>query len=338
MSSDQLGDSGVYRKILVPIDGSPLSLAALDYATSLAARAGAEIFLLHVSEPAGKEQESLHQAYLEKLSERARGCIREIRGDGALERCVHTVMVVRPLTGQALHFHEVNIEDASDRKIHVMTVMGPTTEQITSYAEDEGMDLIVMGTHGRSEARHWPVDSVAMSVARCSMAPVRLIRVAKPDQEVCNEWPDQRIVVLLDGSEAAEQSLPYAIEHAKLCGADMNILTVWGPSPVPDYPGADQPLTLEEHKQRALEHGQSKNKTYLEGLAQRLAKAGVKARALSILGDPSEEIVKYVTDNEFDLVVMTTHARCGEGLWPIGSTTDKVLHRTSNPILLVHPK
>jgi nucleotide-binding universal stress UspA family protein len=338
MSSDQLGDGGVYRKIVVPIDGSPLSVAALDYATSLAARAGAEIFLLHVSEPAGKEQESLHQAYLEKLAERARGCIREIHGNGALERCVRIVRVVRPLTGQALHFHEVKIEDASDRKIRVLTVMGPTTEQITSYAEDEGMDLIVMGTHGRSEVRHWPVDSVAMSVARCSMVPVRLIRVAKPDQEVCNEWPDQRIVVLLDGSEASEQSLPYAIEHARLCGAKINILRVWEPSPVVDYPGANEQLSFQEHRERALEHGHKECHSYLSGLAERLAEAGVEAKIHALLGDPAEDIIKYVSTNDFGLVVMTTHARCGEGLWPIGSMTDKVLHRTSNPILLVHPK
>jgi nucleotide-binding universal stress UspA family protein len=339
MSSDQLGDSGVYRKILVPLNG-PLSMAALDYAAALAAKAGAQVYLLDVSHPADKDREPMYQAYLDALAERARDCLKEIRGTDVPEGNIQIIRLVKPLSGQTNVFHHVEVATdlADNEKVHDVRLMGPTAEQITSYAEDQGMDLIVMATYGRSEVRHWPVDSVAMSVARCCMVPVRLIRVATPDHQACNKWPDQKIVVLLDGSEASEQSLPYAIEHAKLCGAKINILRVWGPSPAFDYPGANEQLSLQEHIEKALEHGHEECHAYLSGLAKRLAEAGVEAKIHALLGDPAQEIVNYVTDNEFDLVVMTTHARCGEGVWPIGSITDKVLHRTGNPMLLVHPK
>jgi nucleotide-binding universal stress UspA family protein len=313
-------------------------VAALDYTNALAAKAGAEIFLLHVSDPAEEERRPLYQSYLEKLAERARQCLGGDQGEAAAAGRVHVVSLVRPLSGQALHYHEVTIEDASNKRVHTLPVMGPTAEQITSYADDEGMDLIVMATHGRSKERPWPVDSVAISVARCATVPVRLVRVARPDQPVCDDWPDQKIVVLLDGSEASEQALPYAIEHARLCGAEINVLRVWEPSPVQDYPGANENLSLEEHRRRALEHGHKETSEYLSRLATRLAQDGISAKIHSLLGDPAEEIVKYVTDRDFDLVIMTTHARCGEGLWPLGSMTDKVLHRTTNPILLVRPK
>ena len=68
MSANQSSSRKVYNRILVPIDGSPLSVAALDYANALAAKAGAEIFLFHVSDPKDKERQPLYQSYLEKLN------------------------------------------------------------------------------------------------------------------------------------------------------------------------------------------------------------------------------------------------------------------------------
>ena len=337
MSSSQ--QKALYRRILVPMDGSALSEAALEYAKALAAKAGAEVFLLHIVPPQGHDTSKPHKLYLDMMADRVKACIKEERGADIVEAVVHTVTLVRPTSGQVVSYSDVEVTDPDDKKVHTIMVLGPTSEQILGYAEDNNIDLIVMATHGRSTARRWPLDSVAVSVARCSTVPVRLVRVGAPNQAVCDEWPDKRIVVLLDGSEASEQSLPYIAEHARLCGAAIDILRVYDPSSAAkDYPKAKEAATWQEHSNRSLAHQEEEGAIYLDSLRKRLETEGLKVTTHSASGDSAEEIIKYVSQSAFDLVAMTTHATCGVGVWPLGSTTDKVLHGASNPLLLVHPK
>jgi nucleotide-binding universal stress UspA family protein len=52
-------------------------------------------------------------------------------------------------------------------------------------------------------------------------------------------------------------------------------------------------------------------------------------------GDPAAAICAFADENEIDLIAMSTHGRSGLSRWALGSVTDKVLHCSSKPILLV---
>ena len=58
-------------------------------------------------------------------------------------------------------------------------VEGEAAEGIVEYAEKQGIDLVVMATHGRSGIGRWALGSVADRVIRHSYVPVLLVRASK---------------------------------------------------------------------------------------------------------------------------------------------------------------
>ena len=142
-------------RILVPVDFSPHSERALRYATALAGRHGASVYLLHVVEDpiaAGAWSPEVDIPNLRDLQE---GLIKE--AERRLER------------------YRTNSEGP---RVPMVTaaLMGLTAPTITEYAKSLGIDLIVMGTHGRSGLAHLFMGSVAERVVRHAPCPVLTLR------------------------------------------------------------------------------------------------------------------------------------------------------------------
>ncbi len=135
------------KKILVTTDLSPFSLAAMEYAMSLATLYTSKITLLFVLE--GKEgahgKESSSQPATEEEAREA------------LEEFVRT-----------------NISEGARLTLQVRT--GVPADEITGFAQAEGIDLIVMATHGRTGVRHMMVGSVAERVVRLCTVPVLTVK------------------------------------------------------------------------------------------------------------------------------------------------------------------
>jgi nucleotide-binding universal stress UspA family protein len=137
------------------------------------------------------------------------------------------------------------------------------------------------------------------------------------------------IVVPLDGSELSEKALPYALRFAKTLDLNLTLLRV---VEIPDFPG--DPLQ-KQHLQEAAK--------YLTGIKnwllsdQESLKFSNQLDICVLLGDPADEICRYVREEELALLVMTTHGRSGLSRVLTGSVTGKVLHKLHNPILLVRP-
>ena len=138
-----------YKKILFATDFSPASDAALQYATSLARDSGALLLIAHVEELpmpyAGGEMYFAQPEYPNP----------EIRR--MLE------VVVPP--------------DKSVRYEHRL-VMGSASDDIVRVADEEGVDLIVIGTHGRTGLKRVLMGSVAECVMRLATCPVLTIKQA----------------------------------------------------------------------------------------------------------------------------------------------------------------
>lgn len=301
----------MYTKILVPIDGSELAEAPLGYAKELATRSGAELILLHVCGPeechCGPEEchiQPMHRVYVE-----------------------HTADMLR---------HRFQESEAARVEISSVILAGSPAREILRYVEENEVSLIVMATHARSGIRQWVMGSVAVKIHRCSNAPVRIVRSLRSAETAPYDWPERRILALLDGSERAEQLLPYLVDHARMSDAEVTLLRVCEPPLISsDYPEAIMPLTWEEYIKRVTSYQKEQCSLYFDDMEKRLQGMGLKVKSEGLLGNAAEEITNYVTRNQFDLIALTTHARCGIGVWPIGSVADKVIHGTSSPILLV---
>lgn len=146
----------MYRRILVPVDGSPASGAGLDEAIRLAGLTGAELRLVHVLDAAAHASGfETGAVYCNEVVPR----MKQIGGrllDGARERCRRS----------GLEAEAVLLETLADR---VCTL-------VVAQASDWGAELIVVGTHGRRGADRLIRGSDAEQIVRLSPVPVLLVR------------------------------------------------------------------------------------------------------------------------------------------------------------------
>ena len=301
----------MYKKMLIPLDGSELAEIVLSYATELAGRLDLEVSLLHVCELSNSDSQFMCRSYIERAAEKIR--------DGSRE--------VQSLTGLSPGIKEVE----SSGKV----VTGHPAEEIINFAKNENIDFILMSTHGRSGVKRWVMGSVADKVLRASPVPIWLVRAAIPEKIIRDEWHNRTLLVPLDGSEMAESVLPHVESLARQRGTDKMqiklIRVAEDPFVTADYPFKD----WEEHVKRTKEHFKQGAETYLEKTQQRLIESGFKVDFKVLQGDPANEIINYAHENLPNLVIMATHGRSGIGRWEYGSVADKVLHGVSSPVFMV---
>ncbi len=146
-------------RILVATDFSDASTAALAYARLFAERFSASIHLLHVLEDLASHAWTT-EVYVAALPG------------------VHEEM-----ERQARERLEQQMPAADRERFQAVLALrgGSPFVEIVRYAHDEGIDLIVMGTHGRGPIAHVLLGSVAERVVRKAHCPVLTVR--QPDQE-----------------------------------------------------------------------------------------------------------------------------------------------------------
>jgi nucleotide-binding universal stress UspA family protein len=137
----------------------------------------------------------------------------------------------------------------------------------------------------------------------------------------------KKILVPLDGSELAAKILPKVEELAKLCDAQVTILSV--SSEATDVAGAASPEVFQE----AARHELKACQMYLGTTVKDLQGKGLKVDSACLEGIPARAIVKYAQDNNVDLIALATHGK-GEVAWVLGSTAEKVLAHATVPVLL----
>jgi len=311
----------VYRRIVVPLDGSEAAEAVLELAKNLAVRSGSALTLLHVCRPEETDLERLHSAYIQRVAELVERDISKI---------CETVQC---------HFDGVTATSSP------VLLNGEPAQEIVRYAEENEASVILMATHGRSGLTHSVMSDIANRVVRNSLVPVWLMKTLGSDDIICAEWPPKRVLVPLDGSERAEKVLPYATEYAQLFDAELVLVNVCEqPAVTADYPEASMEISWDEHLSRIRSHYQAQCSVYLEVVKDRLKEMAPNVTAESLLGNAAEEIIGYIQQNRCDLVAMTTYGHSGmgrrvadslAGRWIFGNVTEQVLATTSRGILLV---
>jgi len=150
----------------------------------------------------------------------------------------------------------------------------------------------------------------------------------------------ERILVCLDGSELAEQILPYAIEQALRFNSKLTLLqVVTMPSSVYTASVAGELPQAGDMIAKQIQRQEAEARTYLDRVAQSLLKKGIDVESV-VLGplQPGKAIVKYAQDNAIDLICIATHGRSGLGRVVFGSVADLVLRESGLPILVIKPK
>ena len=149
----------------------------------------------------------------------------------------------------------------------------------------------------------------------------------------------KKILVCLDESELAEKVLPYIADEADHTKASI-ILFQAVPEPVifsPGLPGVP-PVPIEsEALIKQTQQAEATAASYLETVALRLRKRGLKVETATATGGAGQAITAYAENNSIDLIAMATHGRGGIGRAVFGSVADYVLRESRLPILIIKP-
>ncbi|HXH11819.1 MAG TPA: universal stress protein [Alphaproteobacteria bacterium] len=161
------------RKILVPIDYSSDSHQALLWGASLAGKYGAHVLLLHVIPKAVEEvYPTGSPAWTTTPASYYEGMAPSSQRFGPQPVIIDLVEKAR----SELHDYADNHLKASV-PLEVTIAVGKPAQEILRIARDESVDLIVMGTHGRTGLRHLLLGSVAEEVTRHASCPVFTVRI-----------------------------------------------------------------------------------------------------------------------------------------------------------------
>jgi len=153
----------MYSHVLVPLDGSEASERALAHAQALAAAFDARVHLLQVIS-ISHEYEIYHGA-----------------GEGGLMAMEYSIEMAEQVTAARQTRAEDYLKATAARleadgiPVHTSVRQGLTLDNITDFVAENGIDLIVMSTHGRSGLQRFFIGSVTDRVIRFSHVPVLAI-------------------------------------------------------------------------------------------------------------------------------------------------------------------
>ncbi len=279
----------MYDRILVPTDGSDVATAAAEAALSLARAFDSELHVISIveSEPfPGFDQVT------DELARLGRNAVSEMDAQ-ATEAGVDVTTAV--LENEPVH------------------------RAILDYSDEHDIDLVVMGTHGRTGIDRVVLGSVTEQTLRLSPVPVMTVH-----GDTVVHTPFESILVPFDGSASARSAVDHAIDLARETGATLHLVNVVNPAVMTGDFDAGMILdTLEESGEKLL-----------ETVSEDAENAGVEVGTASVLiGSPFRKIVEFADDQNVDCLVMGTHGRTGVGRVLLGSVAERVIRQTDVPVI-----
>jgi nucleotide-binding universal stress UspA family protein len=215
----------MYKKVVVPLDGSPLAEVALPYAEEIAGKMDSEIILLTVLATEETEEINTHYQYMNKVVD-------------ITQRQVDKYL---------------NDQGQDGIKVGTATRVGNPAEGILDYVNNGALHLIVMATHGHSGISRWAVGSVADKVVRAtSRQPLLLIRAKGAHPDVRAKRILKKALIPLDGSAESEAVIPYISELALKLQMELTLLRV---IPKTNHIFASTEAYLQNWSQRLEEKG-----------------------------------------------------------------------------------
>jgi len=297
------------RKILVPVDFSEPSIAAINYATKVATRLGAEMNLIHVFESQyplvgmngmplnlpDPEARILARVHLENTASR----------------------------------HEIPL-----RAEHIHVKKGRPFEEICRLARKIDVDLIIIPTRGNAGLKHLVLGSTAERVVRHSPCPVLVLRAGsktgRNGKLPAASITFRKIIVPTDFSDCSMKGLAYAKNLAHEFDSTVVLLhSVHFQYYVSndEYARYDFPLVMEQVEKAAQRQ--------MHELVKHTDWKGVKVEPTLEIGHAGQQICDRARDRRADLIVTATHGRTGLKYVFIGSTAAFIVRHAHCPVLVV---
>lgn len=278
------------KKILVPVDFSDTSIHALHAACQLALRTGADLFLLNANEMA---------AYVVPVSEYAYTA-------SALDVAEYN----KTANERIQNLKSGLLSDSRFKHLNIITAVreGLMVPVIREVIEEEGIDLIVMGTLGVSGWKELLIGSNTERVIRYAPCPVLVI------PKGIDELKINRVVVPSNLKPDQKNAFKMVKKWQEIFGFEVHALYLNDPL------GAMTHVDIEAEKNRQM------------------AAAGLRNVYLHLYGmtiDAEDAIRKYAQQVNADMIIMGTHQPRGLSHLLFGSLTEDTANHSPVPVLSV---
>lgn len=318
----------MFQRIIVPLDGSSRAEQALPVAACLARANGGTLVLLQVVNTAN---EFVAYATLEPIP---------------------TQITINAAVTEAKNYLKqvAATSDLSDIQTETAVVLGQAAATILATADSYNSDLIVMCSHGYTGMRRWALGSVVANVVHHATMPILLLRDGEAALVGSHAHEGSlRILVPLDGSpQARAVVVPAAHLIAALAGPARGILHLTQVV-APPHTGR---ISLAE-REIMVQEIERKLRATTEEIGVELTAAAIPnlklpaTCSLTLDEDVASGIINVAENGEdaqgasvfgrCDVIAMATHGRGAFQRWLMGSVTERVLHASKLPLLIVRP-
>ena len=313
----------MFKKMLVPLDGSVEAETVLPYVRDLACRFGSEVLILSVG--MGNKRRRVNQL----LDDYVHHAVEHLNSH---EISCKAVLLYSDSTEDEITCAEITGSEPAVKATGAVAYGGPA-DNILEYTRKHHVNLVVMATHGHSGLRRWWLGSVFEKVVSQSTVPILGIH-SKQVKEIGRDSTVafHRILAPLDGSDTGEAALHDAEAVALKTGASMVLLHV-----IPE-PHMIEARMLGPEFAQIVNAMHEAGEKYLDRVNKRLTEKGIEVTLKIMTGDPAARIVDEAKREKAELIAMSTHGRSGFARWELGSVADKILHESRTPLWLVRPK
>ncbi|MGW0823120.1 universal stress protein [Streptomyces sp. NPDC002845] len=285
--------------VVVGVDGSPSSLAAVDVAVQEARLRSAGLRVVH-----GFTWPALHPPVGPSPLGPAHGALRD---------------QVEHMVSEAVQRARTQ---APDVEVTHAVIAGEALAVLEGQSRDAA--LLVVGNKGHGRFAGVLVGSVAMHLAGHAHCPVMVVR-GRPD-------PEGPVLMGVDGSPESRAAVEFACTEAALRGADLVAVHVWGTR----GDGAEFTLGLpaeEEHADRLRAEGEQVLTEALTGLS--VSQTGVMVSGRLVRGPVRQSLIKESEGAQ--LLVVGARGHGGFTGLLLGSVSQAVLHHARCPVGVVRP-
>jgi len=306
----------MFKQILVPLDGSTLAEQALPVATQLAHASSGSIVLVRVA--------NFPVDY----------------GGGYTQAPLMTEQVIETeLDNVDAYLKNVATSEAlAGIPVKAESMFGQPLQDILSVVESRRVDLIVICSHGRTGLKRWALGSIAQGLAHQSTVPLLVLREGGQITAVSSGATHGPIcaLVALDGSPFAETAiLPAANLVAQLSAPDEGILHL---AHVITHVGDEALQSAKKYIAGVTEQLQQKLRDSNLSITWSLLRDKDIAGTVIDLAEHGDNKTSTDQVHRCDLIAMSTHGRGGLERLMMGSVTERVLHGTKLPMLIVRPQ
>ena len=295
----------MFKKILLPLDGSDLAEEVIPYGEELAAKLGSEVILFHVCDESHQLAHSMHRHYLARMAE---------------------------LTQERL---SKTLTESATAKASAVQLFGDFHQNINDYCTANDVSLVIMVAHGFTSLKVMLMGSIVDKVFRLLNCPCLLVQTGDARRKGARKELFKRILLPLDGSEHSEIAIPAVRELGLKLETEVVLFTMAKMSHMltskDDIIGE---AGLSDELANAAEV--KRCRSYLKGIARKLAENGLNVSTRIIPGDDRGSAITSVCQEvTADLVVMATQGRQPITAWAPGSIAHKLLSKGDLPLMIV---